>query len=110
MLQETGISTAGLHSKRWDQFAGPDAPQMGLIINAADEIYAVRPGHPATARWGYADPSALPGTEAQRLDAFRHTLTAIRQRLTLLIKLPAQQLVPASLQQTARELAGAHDA
>lgn len=114
VLQEAGISIAGLCSKSWDAFVGPDAPQMDLIItvcdSAAGEVCPVWPGHPATAHWGYADPSALPGSEAQRLDAFRQTLAAIRQRLNLLIELPAEKLAAASLQQTARELADRNDA
>src|SRR5207245_3943087 len=62
VLQATGISTEGLRSKSWDEFAGPDVPHMDLVItvcdNAAGEICPYWPGHPATAHWGYADPSA----------------------------------------------------
>jgi arsenate reductase len=108
VLRAAGISTDGLRSKSWDEFAGADAPQMDLIItvcdNAAGEVCPVWPGHPATAHWGYADPSETPGTEAQKLDAFRQTLLAIRRRLELLVNLPPEKLAQQRLQQSAREL------
>jgi protein-tyrosine-phosphatase len=108
-LQAAGIATEGLYSKSWDAFAGPDAPRMDLIItvcdNAAGEVCPVWPGHPATAHWGYADPSEAQGTEAQRLEAFRQTLLAIHRRLTLLVNLPPEKLASQLIQHTARELA-----
>ena len=107
-LQAAGISTAGLSSKSWDVYAGPDAPQMDLIItvcdNAAGEVCPVWPGHPATAHWGYADPSEVQGTPEQRLEAFRQTLLAIRRRLDLLVNLPEDKLAKQLIQHTARNL------
>lgn len=109
VLQEAGISTEGLHSKSWESFAGADAPAMDLIItvcdNAAGETCPHWPGHPATAHWGYADPSALTGTEGERLEAFRQTLYAIRRRLDLLVALPPARL--GDLQASAQHLAQA---
>lgn len=106
-LQEAGISTRGLHSKSWDVFAGPDAPRMDLIVtvcdNAAGETCPYWPGHPATAHWGYADPSTVEGTPEQRLEAFRRTLHAIRSRLDLLMAMTPAQLD--RLQASARDLA-----
>ena len=76
-LQDAGIATEGLHSKSWGAFAGPEAPHMDLIItvcdNAAGEACPVWPGHPATAHWGYADPSNATGSDKDRLHAFKQT-------------------------------------
>jgi arsenate reductase len=109
VLQATGIPTDGLYSKSWDEFAAPDAPQMDLIItvcdNAAGEVCPVWPGHPATAHWGYADPSEVQGSDAQRVEAFRQTLLAIKRRLDLLIHLPSERLERLVLERTARDLA-----
>lgn len=109
-LQTVGIDTSGLRSKSWDEFAGADAPQMDLIItvcdNAAGEVCPIWPGHPATAHWGYADPSEVQGTEEQRLEAFRQTLLAIRRRLDLLVNLPPEKLARQLIQTTARDLSG----
>ncbi len=110
VLQSAGVSTEGLHSKSWDVFAQPDAPQMDLVItvcdNAAGEVCPFWPGQPATAHWGYADPSATAGDEAQRREAFRQTLHLIRRRLELLVNLPAESLGKLAIEKTARELAG----
>jgi len=108
VLQQAGISTEGLHSKSWDAFAGADAPRMDLIItvcdNAAGEVCPIWPGHPATAHWGYADPSEGSGTDAEKSEAFRQTLHAMKRRLELLSSLPAEKLEQAVLQSSARQL------
>ena len=107
-LQAAGISVDGLRSKSWDEFATADAPHMDLVItvcdNAAGEQCPYWPGQPATAHWGYADPSAAQGNDARRLEAFRHTLLAIRRRLELLINLPRGSVDKLMLQTSARGL------
>lgn len=110
VLQKAGVSTEGLRSKSWDEFAAPDAPTMDLIItvcdNAAGEVCPIWPGHPATAHWGFADPSEGDAPDSEKLEAFRQTLHLIKRRLDLLINLPADKLEKAVLQTSARELAG----
>jgi len=109
VLQAAGVATDGLHSKSWDHFAGPDAPPMDLIItvcdNAAGEACPFWPGHPATAHWGYADPSAVEGSEAVRLAAFRHTLHEVGRRIQLSLNLPSSRVHRMVLEPRARELA-----
>lgn len=109
VLRKAGIETAGLRSKSWDEFGKPDAPRMDLVVtvcdNAAGEACPYWPGQPATAHWGYADPSEVAGDDERKREAFRQTLHAIRSRLGLLVNLPAASLDRMSLQATARELA-----
>jgi protein-tyrosine-phosphatase len=109
VLRAAGIATEGLRSKSWDEFALPGAPVMDLIItvcdNAAGEACPFWPGHPATAHWGYADPSAGEGSDEQKLEAFRQTLHAIHRRLELLVNLPEAGVDQLTLQNSARELA-----
>lgn len=109
VLNEAGIPTEGVRSKSWDEFAQPDAPHMDLVITVCDDAAGEQcpywPGHPATAHWGYPDPSALQGTDAQRLEAFRRTLLAIRHRLDLFLSLPPGQIDKLVLQDKARGLA-----
>ncbi|MDP3708120.1 MAG: arsenate reductase ArsC [Polaromonas sp.] len=107
-LQQACISTEGLRSKSWDEFGQPGAPHMDLVItvcdNAAGEVCPYWPGQPATAHWGYADPSETEGNDAQKLEAFRKTLLALHRRLALLVSLPPEKLERTLLQRTARDL------
>ena len=113
VLKAAGIATEGLHSKSWDDFGKPDAPVMNLVItvcdNAAGEVCPYWPGQPATAHWGYADPSAekdgIKGDEAHKREAFRQTLHAMRRRLELLVNLPEASVNRLMLETTARNLA-----
>jgi arsenate reductase (thioredoxin) len=111
VLREYGMATDGLMSKSWDDFATPDAPKMDLIItvcdNAAGETCPYWPGNPASAHWGYPDPSAGDALEAQKLEAFRQTLHAMRRRIELLVNLPNEKLQKLQLQASAKELAAA---
>ena len=111
VLRHAGIATEGLRSKSWDEFAKPDAPHMDLVItvcdNAAGEVCPYWPGQPATAHWGYADPSETEGSEAQKREAFRLTLLAIHHRLELFVNLPPAAVERLVLQTSARRLAGA---
>jgi protein-tyrosine-phosphatase len=108
-LEKAGISTEGLSSKSWDVFAIPDAPQMDLVItvcdNAAGEVCPYWPGQPATAHWGYADPSEGSGTDEEKMEAFKQTLHLIKKRLEIFSSLPLRSLGKKTLENTARELA-----
>ena len=109
VLKSAGIATEGLHSKNWDEFGTPDAPVMNLVItvcdNAAGEVCPYWPGQPATAHWGYEDPSAGDGDDAHKREAFKQTLHALRRRLELLVNLPAASVDRLALETTARSLA-----
>lgn len=109
-LQDAGYSTEGLRSKSWDEFAKPDAPKMDLIItvcdNAKGEVCPIWPGHPATAHWGYPDPSEGNAPDAEKLKAFKQTLHALKQRIELLCNLPQDKLEQSVIQTNVRRLAG----
>jgi protein-tyrosine-phosphatase len=84
---------------------------MDLVItvcdNAAGEVCPYWPGQPATAHWGYPDPSAGDGNDVQKLEAFRQTLHALKRRLDILTSLPIDKLEKTMLQRTARDLSQA---
>ena len=109
VLRAAGIAVEGLHSKSWDDFGKPDAPVMNLVItvcdNAAGEVCPYWPGQPATAHWGYEDPSAIDGDDVQKREAFRQALHALRRRLELLVNLPPASVERLALETTARNLA-----
>ena len=62
-------------------------------------------GHPATAHWGYPDPSAVDGSEERRIGAFRQTLLQLRHPIDSLINLPPSSLVRLALDDEIRRLA-----
>ena len=109
VLKAAGIATDGLVSKSWDDFGKLGAPIMNLVItvcdNAAGEVCPYWPGQPATAHWGYEDPSAGDGDDAHKREAFRQTLHALRRRLELLVNLPDASVSRLALETTARSLA-----
>ncbi len=108
-LANAGIDVGPVRSKSWDEFTTPDAPPLSLVItvgdNAAGEACPYWPGQPATAHWGYADPSAVEGGEDRQREAFRQTLHLIRKRLEAFVNLPPERLDRLSIQQAARHLA-----
>lgn len=94
-LRGAGIDTAGLHSKSWDRFAGPDAPPLSMIITVCDSaaaeacpvFHAPAGQTPVKVHWGYPDPSNAP--EADKPRAFELTRQAIGYRMLQLLALPA---------------------
>lgn len=96
LLQSTGLDTSSLRSKSWDEFAGPDAPEMDLIITvcdrAAGEACPVWPGHPLTAHWSVPDPVAASGSPEDVEKAFSLALHILRQRIALMLSLRQEGL------------------
>lgn len=101
-----GYDAKDARSKSWDEFAEKNAPHMDIIItvcdNAAGEVCPVWPGHPASAHWGFPDPAAVEGTDAEKRRAFDQVFVAIRRRIELLVNLPVEKIERVAL---TRELA-----
>ena len=96
MARTIGYLTENIRSKSWDEFAKPGAPHMDIIItvcdNAAGEACPFWPGHPATAHWGFPDPSNETGSDEDKRNAFSQVFHAIRRRIDLLVSLPVEKL------------------
>lgn len=98
-----------LRSKSWDEFGADGAPKMDFIItvcdNAAGEVCPVWPGKPATAHWGFPDPSQVQGTDDEKRRAFREVMQGLSRRIDALAALPLDRLDQSSLQAELRGLA-----
>ena len=101
-LELAGLSTAGLRSKSWDEFAGADAPAMNFVFtvcdNAANEVCPFWPGQPMTAHWGIPDPAAVKGTPEEIERAFRDAYSILDRRINLLLSLPLSALEKLAMQ------------
>lgn len=109
IARELGYDNSKLRSKNWDEFAAPDAPKMDFIItvcdNAAGEVCPVWPGNPATAHWGFPDPSQVSGSDDDKRRAFRDVMTGLKKRIDMLASLPLEKLDALSIQSELKKLA-----
>lgn len=96
LLERLGHPTAGLRSKSWDEFAAPDAPKLDFVFtlcdNAAGEVCPVWPGQPVSAHWGFEDPAAATGGEAEVARKFADVYGQIARRLAIFCALPIASL------------------
>lgn len=107
-IAATGISTGGLRSKSWDEFAAPGAPVMDYVFtvcdNAAAEKCPYRPGQPMTAHWGIPDPAAVSGTPEQIERAYRDAFTTLDRRIGLFLALPLSTLDSLAINRAIKEI------
>ena len=95
VMREIGIDiseAAGYRAKSLDEFIGQ--PAMDLVVTVCDEAAEECPFFPGARRqehWGFPDPSAATGTEAERLAAFRSVRDGIAARITAFITQPTHQ-------------------
>jgi arsenate reductase len=101
-IETAHLSSAGLRSKSWDEFAKSGAPQMDFVFtvcdNAAREVCPVWPGQPMTAHWGVPDPAAVQGTPDEIARAFRDAFTILDRRISLFLCLPLASLDKLAIQ------------
>ena len=101
-IEVANLSTEGLRSKSWDEFAKPGAPQMNFVFtvcdNAAKELCPIWPGQPMTAHWGVPDPAVVTGTPEEIERAFRDAFMILDRRISLLLCLPLSSLDKLAIQ------------
>ena len=108
LLQRNKISTEGLRSKSWDEFARPESPPLDFVFTvcdqAAGEVCPYWPGQPMTAHWGMPDPAAVEGSDEHKRKAFSDTLMVLRRRIELFASLPFGKLDRLALQSSVSEI------
>jgi arsenate reductase len=96
------LSTKGLRSKNWEEFAKPRAPKMNFVFtvcdNAAKEMCPIWPGQPMTAHWGVPDPASVVGTPEEIERAFREAYMTLDRRISLFLCLPISALDKLAIQ------------
>jgi arsenate reductase len=95
-LEVAHLSTQGLRSKDWSEFARPGAPQLDFVFtvcdNASKEVCPIWPGQPMTAHWGVPDPASVAGSPEQLERAFRDAFMMLDRRISLVLSLPMASL------------------
>ena len=108
LLERKGLTTEGLRSKAWDEFARPGAPKLNFVFtvcdNAAGEVCPIWPGQPMTAHWGQPDPAAVEGTDLDKTSAFREAFRMLERRIEMFTSLPIASLDQLSLGNKVREI------
>jgi arsenate reductase (thioredoxin) len=96
LLARKGIDASAFRSKSWDEFTGPDAPQIDLAItvcsNAASETCPVFLGAPLKAHWELPDPADTAGNDKAVDAAFEETWRLLTLRVSALLALPFETM------------------
>lgn len=92
LLEREGISTAGYHSKSWDNL--PVTPDIVITVcgSAAGETCPAYLGPVMRAHWGVEDPAHATGTDAEIDAAFMKAYRILRHRIETFFALPLEEL------------------
>lgn len=114
LLRRLNFEVTGFRSKSWNEFTGPDAPELDFVFtvcdDAAGETCPFWPGQPMTAHWGVPDPAAATGNEAEIRLAFADTLRMLSNRINIFVSLPLKSLDTISLQKQLDSIGRTKDA
>ena len=95
-LRSRGYSTDGLLSKSWDNYAGPQAPDLDFVITVcgkvAEETPPVWSGDPCRAVWKLKAPGSHEGTDEEIRAAFSSTCDAIEASIRKFLDIAFDQL------------------
>lgn len=108
LLDELGMAPKHPRSKSWDEFSGPDAPEMDLVItvcgNARDETCPIWPGAPLSAHWGVDDPADVTEPPEAVREAFAKAYAALSKRGQALIALPFETMTQSALKTAIKDI------
>lgn len=92
LLAREGISTAGLHSKSWDNL--PTTPDIVVTVcaSAAAETCPAYLGPVLRTHWGVDDPAHARGSDAEIDAAFMTAYRILRARIEAFLALPLDEL------------------
>lgn len=95
-LRAFGHDTEGLRSKSWQEFTGPTAPRMDLVITLCDtpegQVCPDFGNLAVTAAWPLPDPAKFAGSTIERASMLTLLYASLRRRIEILIALPFASL------------------
>jgi len=112
-LSHAGVATAGARSKSWDEFSGPGAPPLAIVITVCDSaaveacpvFFGGAGGEPVKVHWGYPDPSHAEGGDEGQRRAFELTRQALGYRMLQLLALPLETMDRTTLRAALEDIA-----
>jgi arsenate reductase (thioredoxin) len=87
VLEDAGLEVGGARSKSVDEFLGQAFDYVITVCDQARQACPVFPGSHRSLHWGYEDPAAAEGSEAERLGVFRAVFTQIGTRIAQFVTL-----------------------
>lgn len=84
-MREIGIDITGHWSKTVDELAGENFDFVITVCDRANESCPIFPGTTERIHWSFDDPTAISGSEEQKLRAFRIVRDAIQQQLRMFL-------------------------
>lgn len=91
-LRKVGIDPTFARSKSWDEFEGPNAPRLDMVVTVCDSAAAEAcpywPGAPVSLHWGLPDPAAAEGSDAEKAAAFEVAYGILQRRIRAFLALP----------------------
>ncbi|MAG32474.1 MAG: ArsR family transcriptional regulator [Deltaproteobacteria bacterium] len=107
-LARLGYETAGLRSKSWEEFTGPEAPALDFVFtvcgNAAGERCPIWAGDPIAVHWGVDDPAAFEGTPDAMRACFERIHDELLAKVEALVALDPASLDEAELTERLRQI------
>lgn len=86
VLAERGIETRGLYAKHLHDFVGQRFDVVITVCDRARDSCPVFPGDTERLHWSFPDPSAVEGTDEERLHAFRAVRDGLEQHIVRCIE------------------------
>jgi arsenate reductase len=91
VLAEVGIDISGARSKSVVEFLDQPFDYVVTVCDQARESCPVLPGAHESIHWGFDDPAAAEGSEAERMAVFRRVLNEISLRLKPFVEVAVRQ-------------------
>jgi arsenate reductase len=91
VLAEVGIDISSARSKSVVEFLDRPFDYVITVCDQARESCPVFPGAHESIHWGFDDPAAAEGSEAERLAVFRRVLNEISLRLKPFVEVAVRQ-------------------
>jgi arsenate reductase len=91
VLAEAGIDAPWARSKSVNEFLGQSFDYVITVCDEARQVCPTFPGSHRSLHWGYEDPAAATGTDAERLAVFRLVFIQLGERINQFVELAMRE-------------------